>query len=156
MDNRLLASDIVWPTRKLRASNASDYHAYPSSMEVTAVAKRKKWKLVGLDKALEGVPPEERAGVAAKIEEMFQDFDPETLRRARSSSRARDASLPCCGGSLVELAILPRPDGQPDRELVLECDACDATSLSLFNRSRISLPSGFNWYRSLFGQPEKS
>jgi hypothetical protein len=83
---------------------------------------------VGLDKALEGVPPKERAGVAAKIEEMFQDLDSETAPGERVVRVAPGTRVcPCCCDSLVELAILPRPDGQPDRELVLECDACDAT-----------------------------
>lgn len=88
----------------------------------------KKWKVVGLDKALEGVPPEERAVVAAELKEMFRDFDPDNapgepvprLERGR-----RDC--PGCGGVLVEFAILPRPDGQHAHELILECETCDAT-----------------------------
>jgi hypothetical protein len=93
-----------------------------------AVTERKKWKLVGLDKALEGVPPEKRAGLAAEIQEMFQDFDPETTPGERVVRLEPGTRVcPACGGPLVELAILPRPDGQPDRELVLECEACDAT-----------------------------
>ena len=88
---------------------------------------KKNWKLVGLEKALEGLPPQDRAGVAAEIKEMFQDFDPENapgepVLRVEPGTRI----CPRCGGALVELAILPRPDGQPDRELVLECEACDA------------------------------
>jgi hypothetical protein len=89
---------------------------------------KKKWKLVGLDKALEGVPPEERAGVAAEIEEIVRDFDPESapgepVVRVDPGTRV----CPRCGGPLVELALLPRPDGQSNRELILECDTCDAT-----------------------------
>jgi hypothetical protein len=90
--------------------------------------KKKKWKLVGLDKALEGVPPEKRAGVAAEIEEIFRDFDPENAPGEPVLRLERGTRVcPSCGGALVELAILPRPDGQPDRELILECEACDAT-----------------------------
>ena len=92
------------------------------------MSKKKKWKLVGLEKALEGVPLHERAHVAAEIEEMFRDFDPENapgepVVRVEAGTRV----CPRCGGTLVELAILPRPDGQADRELVLECETCDAT-----------------------------
>ncbi|HEY6724869.1 MAG TPA: hypothetical protein VI197_12615 [Polyangiaceae bacterium] len=89
---------------------------------------KKKWKLVGLDKVLDSVPAEERADVAAEIERMFEDFDPEhppgePVVRVEPGTRV----CPRCGGTLVELAVLPRPDGQPERELVLECEACDAT-----------------------------
>jgi hypothetical protein len=92
------------------------------------VSNKKMWKLVGLEKALDGLPPEERAGVAAEIEEMFRDFDPENapgepVVRVEPGTRV----CPACSGALVELAILPRPDGQPDRELILECETCDAT-----------------------------
>lgn len=88
----------------------------------------KKWRLVGLDKALEGVPPEERASVAAEIQEMFRDFDPqnapgEPVIRVDPGTRV----CPSCGGPLVEFALLPRPDGNPSHELILECDACDGT-----------------------------
>ncbi len=38
---------------------------------------KKTIKLVGLEKALEGVPQRERASVAAEILEMFRDFNPE-------------------------------------------------------------------------------
>jgi hypothetical protein len=74
------------------------------------------------------VPPEQRAGVAAELEELFADFDPENapgepVPRVDPGTR----QCPSCGGVLVELAIIPRPDGQPDCELVLECEACDAT-----------------------------
>lgn len=89
---------------------------------------KKKWKLVGLEKVLGSVPAEERAGVAAEIERMFKDFDPdsppgERVVRVEPGTRV----CPRCAGALVELAVLPRPNGEPERELVLECDACDAT-----------------------------
>src|SRR5260221_1481119 len=85
-------------------------------------------KLVGLERALEGLPQRERAGVAAEISEMFRDFDPENppgepVVRLEPGTRV----CPRCDGVLTELAVLPRPDGNPDRELVLECEACDAT-----------------------------
>jgi hypothetical protein len=88
--------------------------------------KRKKWTVVGLDKALEAMAPERRAGVAAELEEMFRNFDPknaqgERVERVDPGTRV----CPRCGGPLEELALLPRPDGQ--HELILECDACDAT-----------------------------
>ncbi len=88
----------------------------------------KKWKLVGLDDALKGVAPEERAGVAAEIEELFRDFDPANVpgeRVARVDPGTR--VCPLCGGPLVELALLPRPDNSPGHELILECDTCDGT-----------------------------
>ena len=90
--------------------------------------KDKKWKLVGLEKALEGLPPQERAGVAAEIQEMVQDFDPENAPGERVLRVEPGTRIcPRCGGALVEFAILPRPDGQIGSELVLECEACDAT-----------------------------
>jgi hypothetical protein len=87
-----------------------------------------KWKLVGLDRALDGVPPEERDSVAAAIQEMFRDFDPENapgeaVIRVDPGTRV----CPFCGGPLVELALLPRPDDNPNHELILECDSCDGT-----------------------------
>lgn len=89
---------------------------------------KKKWKLVGLDKVLESAPAKERADLAAEIADMFKDFDPENppgepVVRVEPGTRI----CPGCGGTLVELAVLPRPDGEPERELVLECEACDAT-----------------------------
>src|ERR1043166_565104 len=89
---------------------------------------KKTMKLVGLEKALEGVPQRERASVAAEILEMFRDFDPENppgepVLRLEPGTRV----CPRCGGVLTELAILPRPDGNPDRELILECEGCDGT-----------------------------
>ncbi|GEM_PF-3539766 len=88
----------------------------------------KKWKLVGLDKALEGVPLEERADVAAEIQDMLQDFDPENapgepVIRLEPGTRV----CPRCGGPLEELALLPIPDRMPNHELILECDTCDGT-----------------------------
>lgn len=98
------------------------------------MSDEKKWKLVGLDKALEGLAPEERAGVAAEIEGMFRDFDPENAPGEpvlRLEPGTRDC--PSCGGALVELAMLPRPDGQATRELILECETCDATFSESFD-----------------------
>jgi hypothetical protein len=90
--------------------------------------KKPTIKLIGLERALEGPPQRERAGVAAEILEMFRDFDPENppgepVVRLEPGTRV----CPRCDGVLTELAVLPRPDGKPDRELVLECEACDAT-----------------------------
>lgn len=89
---------------------------------------KKKWKVVGLEKALEGVSPEDRAGVAAELEEIFRDFDPENapgepVLRVEPGTRV----CPRCGHSLVEFALLPRPDDPPHHELLLECEDCDAT-----------------------------
>jgi hypothetical protein len=89
---------------------------------------KKKLKVVGLEKALEGLPQPERAGVAAELLEMFRDFDPENppgepVVRLEPGTRV----CPRCSGPLTELAILPRPDGNADHELILECEACDAT-----------------------------
>jgi hypothetical protein len=88
----------------------------------------KKWKLVGLDKALERVPPEERVSVAAEIQEVLRDFDPENapgepVIRVEPGTRV----CPRCGGALEEFALLPRPDGNPSHELLLECEVCDGT-----------------------------
>jgi hypothetical protein len=95
---------------------------------MVAMDEKKKWKLVGLEKALEGLPLEERAGAAAEIAEMFRDFDPdaapgEPVVRVAPGTRV----CPRCGGALEELGILPRPDGQPENEVILECEACDGT-----------------------------
>jgi len=93
-----------------------------------AMKNKKAMKLVGLEKALEGLPQRERAGVAAELLEMFRDFDPEDppgepVVRLEPGTRV----CPRCDGVLTELAVLPRADGNPDRELILECEACDAT-----------------------------
>ncbi len=88
----------------------------------------KKWKLVGLDKALEGVSPEDRASVVAEIQEVLRDFDPENApgeRVVRLDPGTR--VCPSCGGPLVELALLPRPNDDPNHELILECESCDGT-----------------------------
>ncbi len=89
---------------------------------------KREWKFVGLDKALEGMLPEERAHAAQEIEEILRDFESENppgepVARVDPGTRV----CPRCGGPLVELALLAHPDNRSNRELILECDTCDAT-----------------------------
>ncbi len=87
---------------------------------------RKKWEIHGLDKALENVPEQERASLAAQIKEAFSDFDPddEPVERVPVVA-AGTRTCPSCSGTLAELGALPTPDG--DTVCLLECEECDGT-----------------------------
>jgi hypothetical protein len=89
---------------------------------------RKKWKIHGLEKAFENVPEEERARVAAEIEEELTDFDPddppgEPVLPVPPGTR----TCPRCNGTLVELGFIPSPSPESEAMCVLECESCDAT-----------------------------
>jgi hypothetical protein len=87
---------------------------------------RKNWNIQGLEKALANVPEEERARVAAEIEEELRDFDPddepgEPVLPVPPGTR----TCPSCSGTLVELGLIPTPEGEVI--CVLECENCDGT-----------------------------
>lgn len=85
-----------------------------------------KWKIHGLEKALENVPEEQRASVAAQLEEQFEDFDPENEPGERVLAVPPGTrTCPSCSGTLVELGSIPNPVGQVF--CILECQSCDAT-----------------------------
>jgi hypothetical protein len=87
---------------------------------------RKKREIHGLEKALENVPEEERASLAAQLEEEFRDFDPDDQPGERVPSVAFGTRIcPSCSGTLVELGVLPTPNGETI--CVLECESCDGT-----------------------------
>lgn len=88
--------------------------------------RRKNLKIHGLDKALENVPEEQRATVAAEIAEELSDFDPddspgEPVLPVPPGTR----TCPTCSGDLVELGFIPNPQGETI--CILECESCDAT-----------------------------
>ena len=64
--------------------------------------------------AYENTLPIEHLGAA-------RDAPGESVMRVESGTHI----CPRCGGALAK-AFLPRTDGEPDRELVLECQACEA------------------------------
>lgn len=85
---------------------------------------RKKWTIHGLEKALESVPEQERASVVAEIQDELSDFDPENppgelVLPVPPGTR----TCPSCSGTLVELGVMPHPDG--DSVCILECEQCD-------------------------------
>ena len=89
----------------------------------------KKWKVQGLEKALAAVPEEERAALAAEIESVLADFDPENppgepVVLLASGTRA----CPKCGGDLVELTVVPGGVGSDPSSpplLLLDCEDCE-------------------------------
>jgi hypothetical protein len=87
----------------------------------------KKWKVHGLEKVLEAVPPEERGEIASEIEEMFADFDPanppgEPVIPLPPGTR----TCPNCGGELDELTVVPAgPDASSEALLLLDCETCE-------------------------------
>lgn len=87
---------------------------------------RKKWQIHGLEKVLANVPEELRARVAAEIEEELSDFDPDDEPGERVLPVPYGMrTCPTCSGTLVELGLIPTPEGNVT--CVLECESCDAT-----------------------------
>ncbi|MCC6898754.1 MAG: hypothetical protein IT377_07250 [Polyangiaceae bacterium] len=89
----------------------------------------KKWKVHGLERALDAVPAKERAGLAAEIEEIFADFDPddppgEPVAALPPGTR----TCPRCGGELEELTVVPAgagPGSSTATLMLLDCEACE-------------------------------
>ena len=95
-------------------------------MQEVTVSTKKKWKIVGMDQALAGLPPEDRPEVAAEIQELFQDFDPQNPPGDRVLPVEPGTRIcPRCGGTLLALCIEP---GREESEYlrILECEDCDA------------------------------
>ena len=89
---------------------------------------RKKWKVHGLEKALENVPENERAILAAEIEETLSDFDPADQPGEPVAPVPRGTrTCPSCGGKLVELGLIPATSPEHGPMCVLECETCDGT-----------------------------
>src|SRR5262245_49324441 len=89
---------------------------------------RKKWKIHGLEKALESIPEEERTLVAAEIEEALSDFDPDDPPGERVLPVASGTrTCPNCSGDLVELGSIPAMSPERAQMCLLECQSCDAT-----------------------------
>lgn len=87
---------------------------------------QKKWNIHGLEKALENVPEEQRARVAAEIKEELSDFDPDKEPGERVLPVPPGVrTCPTCSGTLVELGLIPTPGGEVT--CILECESCDAT-----------------------------
>ncbi|MBX3229531.1 MAG: hypothetical protein KIT84_17065 [Labilithrix sp.] len=87
----------------------------------------KKWKIVGLEQALDSVPESERAALTAEIESAFTDFDPDDPPGERVIEVAPNTrTCPRCAGALEELGLVPDPASTTTRHVILECEACDA------------------------------
>jgi hypothetical protein len=87
---------------------------------------QKKWTIHGLEKALENVPEEQRAELAAELEKELGAFDPddppgEPVPAVPLGTR----TCPSCSGTLVELGFIPRAESES--VCVLECESCDGT-----------------------------
>jgi hypothetical protein len=87
---------------------------------------RKPFKIHGLSNALQKVPENERATLAAEIEASLSDFDPEhapgePVLVVPAGTRV----CPTCKGDLFELGVIPSPAGET--VCILECETCDAT-----------------------------
>jgi hypothetical protein len=89
----------------------------------------KKWKVHGLEKALESVPPEERPDLLSEIESIFEDFDPENPPGEPVVELAPGTrTCPKCGADLVELTVVPAgagPDPAGPPLLLLDCEECE-------------------------------
>lgn len=87
---------------------------------------QKKWTVHGLEKALESVPAEQRASVAADVVEQLRDFDPDDeLGEPVPVVAPGTRTCPSCGRGLVELGLIPNPEGES--LCILECESCDGT-----------------------------
>jgi hypothetical protein len=88
------------------------------------MARRRKWKIRGLERALSTVPMEERFAVGNEIRKAFEDFDPENPPGEPVLPVERGTRIcPSCGGALVE-----GPD-LCDGMRILDCEACDRAYL---------------------------
>lgn len=86
----------------------------------------KKWTIHGLEKALESVPEQERASLAEAIRDELSDFDPENPPgELVLPVPAGTRTCPSCSRTLVELGVMPQPDGES--VCILECEGCDET-----------------------------
>lgn len=87
----------------------------------------KKWKVHGLEKALESVPAEERQQVASELEAIFDDFDPDSPPGEPVVPLPPGTqTCPRCGGELTELTVVPAGAGpDPCPLLLLDCETCD-------------------------------
>ena len=86
---------------------------------------RRDPRIVGLEKALESVPIEQRAALTAEIEAVFHDFDPENppgedIPALPPGTR----SCPKCGGTLTVFAAIEGDGAGRPGLLILDCEAC--------------------------------
>ena len=88
----------------------------------------KKWKIVGLEKALESIPEADRAALAEELKRTFADFDPENAPGEPVPTLPPGTrSCSTCGGKLVELGLIQGRNPDDASVCVLECEECDAT-----------------------------
>ena len=90
------------------------------------MGQKKSFKIHGLERALEQVPDEERATLAAEIVEELGHVDPEAPPGEPVLPLPPGTRVcPTCGGNLFELGAIPSPRG--DTICILECESCDGT-----------------------------